>query len=80
MGLEVIMSAMTQMEPLVERPRATSLAVTKAIPKKTIEQSTEMHPLVPVLIAAFIAFNLSCAAIGPIVLWLWLRHSGVVAP
>ena len=74
------MSTMTQIEPVAERPRAMSLVVTKAIPNATRNQSNETHPLALVLIAAFVAFNLSVAAVGSILLWLSLRNSGVMAP
>ena len=74
------MSAIAEMETLVERTRETYPDVAEAIPKDTRGQSNETHPLVVVLIAAFIAFNLSVAAIGSILLWFSLRHSGVLAP
>jgi hypothetical protein len=73
------MSTMTQIEELTESPRSLSPVVAKPIPKNA-EQSKGTHPLVVVFIAAFIAFNLSVGMIGSIVIWLSLRHSGVMAP
>ncbi|HLY98340.1 MAG TPA: hypothetical protein VKT33_04665 [Candidatus Angelobacter sp.] len=54
---------------------------TELLLKETTEQSTaEMPPLLMIFIAAFIAFNLSCAATGPFLLWLSLHHSGMITP
>ena len=74
------MSTMTGAETFVERPRAISLVIPKPIPDDTEKQSTENHPLVLLFIAAFFAFNLSIGMIGSILVWLSLRHSGVMAP
>ena len=74
------MSTIAQVGTLVEKPRPISLVVTKPIPDATGKQSIEAHPLVLVFIAAFIAFNLSIGMIGSILMWLSLRHSGVMAP
>jgi len=74
------MSTMTKAEVLVERPLALSLVMPKPIEIDSQNQSTEAHPLIVVFIAAFIAFNLSAGMIGSVLIWLSLRHSGVMAP
>jgi len=38
------------------------------------------HPLLTVLVAMGIAFVGAAAFVGSIILWLSLRHSGVMAP
>jgi hypothetical protein len=79
------MSTMTQIEAL-ESPRTLAPAATKPVARETERHleteshSKEAHPFLLVFIAAFIAFNLSIGMIGSILIWLALRHSGVMAP
>jgi uncharacterized Tic20 family protein len=74
------MGTMTVADVLVESPRTISPVETKQIQDDSENQSSEAHPLVAVFIAALVAFNLSMGMIGPILIWLSQRHSGVMAP
>lgn len=51
-------------------------------PKAVAEpiQERDPHPLVPVFIMGGIALISAFAFVGSIVMWLLLRHSGVMAP
>jgi hypothetical protein len=82
-----IMSA-TLVELVVESPKKAIgrpelvLAVEAASPKVVAEPVREgdPHPLVPVFIMGGIALIGAFAFVGSIVIWLLLRHSGVIAP
>jgi len=67
-------------ETVEERPSPSSLEVVGPKAPKTSDGFFDQHHLVPVFIAGFLALVLSGAMVGTIVLWLALRHSGVMAP
>jgi hypothetical protein len=65
----------------VGKPELVSAA--QAIPPKVVAepiQERDPHPLVPVFIMGGIALISAFACVGSIVIWLLLRHSGVMAP
>ena len=74
------MSRLAEAEVVEEHPSAPALVVIEAKPAENQQGFLDRHPLVPVLLAGVIALALSSAMIGSIVLWLSLRHSGVMAP
>ena len=74
------MSTAAVVETIDERPSPSTLVVATPEAAKTDEGFLDQHPLVPVFIAGFFALALSSAMVGSIVLWLALRHSGVMAP
>ncbi len=49
-------------------------------PEVASGKAVDRHPLVPVFIAGAIAFTLAVAFVGSIVVWIALRHTGVMAP
>ncbi len=69
-------------EPVVEIPK-TAIEIPKLVsaqaPAELIE-GKDSHPLVPVFIIGGIALIGAVAFVGSIVLWLLLRHTGVMAP
>jgi hypothetical protein len=67
-------------ETVQKCPSPSSLKVVAPNAPKTSGRFFDQHHLVPVFIAGFLAFALSGAMVGTIVLWLALRHSGVMAP
>lgn len=81
------MSSATLVEPVVESPKTIvesrkTLAVVPARPQlEPAEQAaSDPHPLLTVGIAMVIAFAGAAAFVGSILMWLALRHSGVMAP
>jgi hypothetical protein len=74
------MSTLAATEVVEEHRSAPSLVVVEAKPAENEQGILDRHPLVPIFIAGVIAFAVSSAMIGSIVLWLSLRHSGVMAP
>jgi hypothetical protein len=69
---------------VIEQPKKADLSL---VPAKTQPQPepdfltvADRHPLLVVGIAAFVALSAAVGMIGSIVLWLSLRHSGVMAP
>ena len=74
------MSTSAVVETVEECPSPSSLKVVAPKAPKTSERFFDQHHLVPVFIAGFLALVLSGAMVGTIVLWLALRHSGVMAP
>lgn len=74
------MSTMAVVERVEQRPSpSTPVLVTPKTPK-TSDGFFDQHHLVPVFIAGIISLALTGAIVGSIVLWLSLRHSGVMAP
>ena len=77
------MSTAATME-VIERPKKADLSLVPAKPQPQPEPAAlslvDRHPLVVVGIAAFIALSAAVGMIGSIVVWLSLRHSGVMAP
>jgi hypothetical protein len=74
------MSTVAVIEVAEEHASAPSLVVVPPKRPGEDQEFLDQHPLVPVFIAGFIALALSSAMIGSILLWLFLRHSGVMAP
>ena len=74
------MSTLAVVEVVEEHSSAPSLVVVRAKPAENEQGFLDEHPLVPVFIAGIVALVLSSAMIGSILLWLSLRHSGVMAP
>jgi len=67
-------------EKVEEPPSPSTLVAVTPKVSKANEGFFDQHHLVPVFIAGFFALALSGAFVGSIVLWLALRHSGVMAP
>jgi hypothetical protein len=69
---------------VIEQPKKADLSLVHAKPQTQPEPAflrlTDAHPLLVVGIAAFIALSAAVGMIGSIVVWLSLRHSGVMAP
>lgn len=70
------------LEPIVEQPVAAKLATVPPITAETVEEEkwSDPHPLLPVVVAGAISAVLSIGAIGGFLIWLAVRHTGVVAP
>jgi len=73
------------LEPIVEQPVAAQPAqqpASAAVPaaEAAEPQWSDPHPLLPVFIAGAISLVLSIGSMGAFVIWLAVRHSGVMAP
>ena len=68
------------LEPIVEQP--LHQPATAAVPAAAAAEPewSDPHPLLPVFIAGAISIILSIGSIGAFLIWLAVRHSGVVAP
>jgi hypothetical protein len=75
-------------EPVVEIPKTAiespklapaGEAVPSRVPVETVEEG-DPHPLVPVFMIGGIALLAALAFVGSIVMWLLVRHTGVMAP
>jgi hypothetical protein len=80
---EAHVSTAATVEIIEQQKKATpTLVPTKAQPAgEPVSLSlVDRHPMIVVGIAAFIALSAAVGMIGSIVLWLSLRHSGVMAP
>lgn len=67
------------LEPIVEQPVAAQQPASAAVPVVEEEPKwSDPHPLLPVFIAGAISMVLSVGAIGGFLIWLAVRHSGVV--
>jgi hypothetical protein len=67
------------LEPIVEQPVAAQPVA--AVPVEAAEpQWSDPHPLLPVFIAGAISMVLSIGSMGAFLIWLAVRHSGVMAP
>jgi hypothetical protein len=68
------------LETAVEQPITIDLALER--PELEVEKSNfyDPHPLLPVFVAIAISLMVSGMFIGSILVWLSLRHSGVMAP
>ena len=72
------------LEPVVEQPvvaQPAKLDLVAAVPAPVPEETwSDPHPLLPVFIVGAISLVLTGMFIGSIVIWLAVRHSGVMAP
>jgi hypothetical protein len=67
-------------EPIVVEPaKAEVVAVTASAPVAE-EKWSDPHPLLPVFIAGAISLVISGIFIGSVLIWLAVRHSGIMAP
>ncbi|HXA86851.1 MAG TPA: hypothetical protein VNZ47_17330 [Candidatus Dormibacteraeota bacterium] len=67
-------------ERIVEQPRKLDLVPSRPAPQALETEQWDPHPLLPVFVAIAISLVLSAMFIGSILVWLSLRHSGVMAP
>jgi hypothetical protein len=81
------MSSVALVEQAADNPQtatwspAPSLAEEEPAQARTEEiAGDDPHPLVPVFIIGALAFLGTLAFVGGIIMWLALRHSGVMAP
>ena len=69
---------------VIEQPKKADLSLVPAKLQPQPEAASlslgDRHPFLVVGIAAFIALSAAVGMIGSIVVWLSLRHSGVMAP
>ncbi len=57
------------------------LELVSSVPQSTAErQSADTHPLLPVFIAGAISLVIATIFIGSVLMWLAMRHTGVMAP
>jgi hypothetical protein len=70
------------LEPVVEQPRQVEFTAATAAqqPAKALKPLYDPHPLLPVFIAGAVSLLLSGAFIGSVLVWLAVRHSGIMAP
>ena len=68
------MSTATVAKVIVPKPQKFEVITTVHEERQPIQQ----NPLLPVFIAALISFFLSTAAIGSLVFWIFMRHSGML--
>lgn len=66
-------------QKIVSRPRVTDSAPAAA-PEIEEKKFSDPHPLLPVFVSGIIALHLAVGFVGAIVVWLLVRHSGVMAP
>ncbi len=66
-------------EPIVESPQ-TAVEVLQTVSKPKSAQIRDEHPLAPVFIIGAMALIGALAFVGSIMMWLVLRHTGVMAP
>jgi len=68
------MSTATVAKVIVPKPRTFEVITT--VPEE--RQHIQDNPLLPVLVATLISFFISTVAIGSIVFWIFMRHSGML--
>ena len=70
------------LEPVVEQSIAAQPAQppASAAAPAAEPQWSDPHPLLPVFIAGAISLVLSVGSMGAFLIWLAVRHSGVMAP
>jgi len=68
------------LEPIVEQPVAAQPIAAVPAAEAAEPQWSDPHPLLPVFIAGAISMMLSVGSIGAFLVWLAVRHSGVMAP
>ncbi|MCU1220915.1 MAG: hypothetical protein JWN42_2112 [Candidatus Angelobacter sp.] len=66
-------------ERIVEQPRKLDLVPSRPAPQVIETEQWDPYPLLPVFVAIAISLVLSGMFIGSILVWLSLRHSGVMA-
>ena len=57
-------------------PKTQKFELITTVPEE--RQPIQQNPLLPVFIAALISFFISTAAIGSVVFWIFMRHSGML--
>ncbi len=65
-------------EPIIQSPKTPTL-VPPLTPSEQKETAADRHPMLPVLIAGFIALNGALLFVGWILMWLAFRHTGINA-
>ena len=68
------MSTATVAKVVVPKPQKFEVITTVPEERQPIQQNA----LLPVFVAALISFFISTAAIGSVVFWVFLRHSGML--
>ena len=68
------MSTATVAKVVVPKPRKFEVITT--VPEE--HQLIQQNALLPVCVAALISFFISTAAIGSVVFWIFMRHSGML--
>lgn len=68
------------LEKVVERPGKLDLVPVRPAPQVVEREQWDPHPLLPVFVAGAISLVLAAMFVGSILIWLSLRHSGVMAP
>ena len=66
-------------QPVVIQPQKTAYIAVASAGAVEEKKWSDPHPLLPVFIAGAISLALSGIFIGFVLLWLALRHSGVMA-
>jgi hypothetical protein len=70
----------TLLEEVVEQPRTLDLVPLNPATGVQEHNLEDPHPLLPVFVALVISLLCAGTFVGAILLWLALRHSGVMAP
>jgi len=68
------------LERVVEQPRRLDLVLVSPAPPVAEKEPWDPHPLLPVFVTGAISLMLAGMFVGSILVWLALRHSGVMAP
>ena len=68
------------LERTIEQPKNVDLVMASPIANVPEPTIFDRYPLVPVFIAGAISLVLTGMFIGSILVWLSLRHTGVMAP
>jgi hypothetical protein len=68
------------LERVVEQPRDLDLVLVGPVLNVAEKELSDTHPLLPVFIVGAISLMLAGMFVGSILVWLALRHSGVMAP
>ncbi|PYP87011.1 MAG: hypothetical protein DMG65_17940 [Candidatus Angelobacter sp. Gp1-AA117] len=68
------MSTATVAKVIVPKPQKFEVITT--VPEE--RQPLQENPLLPVFVVALISFFISTVAIGSVVFWIFMRHSGML--
>jgi hypothetical protein len=71
------------LEPVVEQKIVSRPGVTDSAPvapESEEKKFSDPRPLLPVIVAGIISLHLAVGFVGAIVVWLLVRHSGIMAP
>jgi hypothetical protein len=72
------MSSAAVLEPIVEQPQPVELVVAEVREDETELRVLDHHPMAMIAIAFVITFTVTSVMIGSILMWIGMRHSGML--